>query len=340
MYVKSVTLEGIKGFKSLHFDFERPDHKFAGWTVFVGGNASGKSTLLRGMALAMIGPEAGRELLGPPSSWLGWMHKDERRGDAKVVLTWDPAVDGFRRGGKNPGLLFDAGVRFASENRETSHGSRDEVPIFRAIEQRSLKDTRILTAVRGPWESTAPGWFSAGYGPMRRLTGSSTESIRFSLGRGSVSRFVTLFREDAALSESETWLKTNHSRWLESQSVELKNLLDSVKELLGDDLLPHGMKISKYTVDHVYLSDGRGIELPMRDISDGCRGVYATVLDLIHGMYEVYGIDDLFSTSLAPASYLSMKLKLTSIPLGNETSRSGSRSIFRMSNFLSPLIAL
>ena len=59
MYIKSVNLEGIKGFKSLNFDFERPDRKFAGWTVFVGGNASGKSTLLRGLALAMIGPESG-----------------------------------------------------------------------------------------------------------------------------------------------------------------------------------------------------------------------------------------------------------------------------------------
>ena len=143
--------------------------------------------------------------------------------------------------------------------------------------------------------STARGWFSAGYGPMRRLTGSSSESMRFSVGRGSVSRFVTLFREDAALSESEAWLKTNYSRWLESKSPELDLLLESVKELLGDDLLPQGMKISKLTVDHVYLCDGQGVELPMRDISDGCRGVYATVLDLIHGMYEVYGIDNLFS---------------------------------------------
>jgi predicted ATPase len=34
----------------------------------------------------------------------------------------------------------------------------------------------------------------------------------------------------------------------------------------------------------------------MRDISDGCRGVYATVLDLIHGMHEVYrSASDLFT---------------------------------------------
>jgi hypothetical protein len=139
---------------------------------------------------------------------------------------------------------------------------------------------------------------------MRRLTGSSPESMRFSVGRGSVSRFVTLFREDAALSESEAWLKTNYSRWLESKTPELETLLNSVRELLGDELLPHGMSISKLTVDHVYLRDGDGVELPMRDISDGCRGIYATVLDLIHSMYEVYGINGLFACDDAGKLYV------------------------------------
>jgi hypothetical protein len=255
MYIKSVKLQHLRGFKDLSFDFERPDRKYAGWTVFVGGNASGKSTLLRGLALALVGPEAGRELLGPPASWSGWIHGDLRRADIEVLLAWEAGTDGFRKGGKNPGAFFDAGDRFSLESRETSHSSRDDVSLFRPIEKRSPKDTRILTASRGPWEGTARGWFSAGYGPMRRLTGSSPESMRFSVGRGSVSRFVTLFREDAALSESEAWLKTNYSRWLESKTPELETLLNSVRELLGDELLPHGMSISKLTVDHVYLFD-------------------------------------------------------------------------------------
>ena len=49
MYVKSLTLQDVKGFESLHFDFDRPDGSFSGWTVFVGGNASGKSTVLKTM---------------------------------------------------------------------------------------------------------------------------------------------------------------------------------------------------------------------------------------------------------------------------------------------------
>jgi hypothetical protein len=297
MYVKSVTLEGIKKFKNLEFDFKRPDGGYAGWTVFLGGNASGKSTILKSIALALAGPDAGRLLLGSPTDWVGWIRKDERSAEARAILSWDQSFDHFKGGGAPPGRSFEAGIRLSLGHKKASDNEswpNEAIPTLREVEKRSPKGTRILTAQRGPWESNAAGWFSAGYGPMRRLTGSSTESVRFSLERGFVSRFVTLFREDAALSESETWLKTNHARWLENKKPEIQMLLDGVKALLNDDLLPRGLKISEIKVDHVFVRDPQGLELPMRDISDGCRSVYATILDLVHGMYTVYGIDDLF----------------------------------------------
>ncbi len=285
MYVKSVTLENLKGFSELHFDFQRSSGVYAGWTVFVGGNASGKSTLLKAIALALMGPDAGRQLLG---SAAGWIHNDEKRAEALTELVWSSDHDGFRSGGARPGTTFQAGVRFVLDSKDAT------VPVLRAVEKRNANRTRIRTAERGPWDANARGWFVTGYGPMRRLSGSSSESIRFSVQGGVVSRFVTLFREDAALSESEAWLKTNHSRWLESKQIELKQLLDGVAALLSDNLLPHGMRISRTTVDHVFIQDRYGLELPMRDISDGCRSIYATVLDLVHGMFEIYGADGLF----------------------------------------------
>jgi hypothetical protein len=293
MYVKSLVLTSIKGFKSLSFDFERPRGKYAGWTVFVGGNSSGKSTVLKSIAIALMGPEASRELLGYASTWRGWMHNDERRSEIQLVLTWDSAVDRFRKTGANPMSTFEAGMRFSYDTSDEAVHS--PLPTLRPIYRTTQTRTKILTHERGPWAANAPGWFSAGYGPMRRLTGSSPDSVRLSMGQGSVSRYFTLFREDAALAESETWLKTNHARWLEEKDENLKSFLDFINELLGDGLLPSGMAISRVTVDNVYVKDSRGIELPMRDISDGCRGVYATVLDLVHSMSAVYGTRDLLS---------------------------------------------
>jgi predicted ATP-dependent endonuclease of OLD family len=288
MHVKSVVLENLKGFKKLEFDFGRDSSAhpaYAGWTVFVGGNASGKSTLLKGIALALMGPGHGRRLM---ETTQGWIRDEERNARVEIDIEWDQDHDRFTKGGNLPKEHLSAGVRWNLDGKETSS------PTFRAFERRNPNGTRIKSAERGLWSENAEGWFSAGYGPMRRLSGSSSESIRFSVQNDIVSRFVTLFREDAALSESEAWLKTNRSRHLESGDSSIKRLLDGVSELLSDDLLPHSMRIDEITVDHVWVKDRQKVRLPMRDISDGCRSIYATVLDLVHGMYEVYGVDGLF----------------------------------------------
>ena len=291
MYVKSIHLENVKGFKDLPLDFERPDHTFRGWTVLVGGNATGKSTLLKAIALGMLGPDAGRQLIVSPT---GWISLKESRAEARLKIRLDKRFDSFKPGGAPPVGDFDAGVRWSIDTKDMRDSRESVVPEFRAIPFQNANRTKILSAQRGPWNPNAAGWFCAGYGPMRRLSGSSTESMRFSLPGGAMSRFVTLFREDAALSESEAWLKLNHSRQIESKSTELAEMLSGVQELLGDGLLPHGMKVASITVDHVYVKDGRGVELPLRDVSDGCRSIYATVLDLIHNMAEVYGSTGLF----------------------------------------------
>lgn len=286
MYIKAIQLENVRSFTDLNFDLERPDGSFAGWTVFVGGNSSGKSTILRSAALALIGPEAGGRLTGSPT---GWIYKGMSKASAVLELRWEREHDRFKRGGANPGEKFEAGVRWLLEKN-------DEVPQFKAVEKRNVRGGRIQTPERGPWSPNSFGWFSAGYGPMRRLTGSSSEAMRYSISKEAESRYVTLFREDAALSESEEWLRRMHARSLESSSDEIRKVLDGVQTLMCDGLLPHGMKISRITVDHVFVKDSRDVELPMRDISDGCRSIYATILDLVHGLYEVYGVDGLFET--------------------------------------------
>lgn len=288
MFVKSLQLENVRTFKNLDFSFERPDGSFAGWTVFVGGNASGKSTLLRSIALTLMGPEAGLQLAGRGA---GWIRSGQTKAEAILSLVADPTFDRFRQAGKTT-TEFKAGVRWIVD-------SIGETPQFRDLPFYTPTRTKVKTAERGLWDPNAKGWFSVGYGPMRRLSGSSSESIRYAVGGGVVSRHVTLFREDAALSESEDWLKKMHARTLEKERTDieqLKKLVDGVTKLLSDGLLPHRMHISRLTVDNVFVEDDQGIELPMREISDGCRGVYATILDLVHGMYEVYGADGLFET--------------------------------------------
>ncbi|MEZ6056157.1 MAG: AAA family ATPase [Planctomycetaceae bacterium] len=288
MYVSDVKFKDVRGFESLNFHFERPRNTYSGWTVIVGGNASGKSTVLKGIALGLLGPEAGVQLAGLSP---GWIRRDCLRASAEVGIVADPKLDQWKQRG-NTTTEFKAGVEWEIDKL-------GETPSFREIEYRNPANNRIKTAQRGLWDPNAQGWFSTGFGPMRRLSGSSSESIRHTVTGGAVARYVTLFREDAALSESEEWLKKMHSRSLElrrSDRDQIDLLTQGVKMLLSDGLLPYGMKIDEITVDHVFVTDSKGTKLPMREISDGCRGVYATVLDLVHGLYEVYGSEELFKT--------------------------------------------
>jgi DNA repair exonuclease SbcCD ATPase subunit len=62
MYIKRIVLRNIRGFKLLDFNFERSPGKFAGWTVFTGNNGSGKSALLKAIAVGLTGLDTARSL--------------------------------------------------------------------------------------------------------------------------------------------------------------------------------------------------------------------------------------------------------------------------------------
>jgi hypothetical protein len=290
MYVQALHLENIKAFDKLDLDFTRAGGNippYAGLNVFVGGNSSGKSTLLKCIAMALSGPTVANQQLITPA---GWIRRGAKRGVIELKVRWDSAYDTFRSAGKKPAPEgFDAGLVFEAEQSEMN-------TILKARDYRQANDTRVRTADRGPWNVDANGWLLGAYGPLRRLTGSSTEALRYALGRGKLASCVTLFREDAALSESETWIKQEYARALEQQSQDrpASPLVKLVQDFLNNDLLPDGFRISKVSVDHVYMTTPNGGDLPMRDLSDGCRSAFALMLDIIHSMALAYPSKTLF----------------------------------------------
>lgn len=293
MYLQRLTLAGIKSFSHLDLTFERPGTspiEYAGLNFFVGGNASGKSTLLKAIAMAISGPNVANQQLVSP---IGWIRHGEKRGEIEAWLSWDPIHDQFRdKGGYPSAEGFQAGLQFETDERGIT------LPV-KPKNYYTPNRSRLKSAERGPWHIEGGGWYLGAYGPLRRLTGSSTEALRFALAAGKLSSCVTLFREDAALSESEVWLKREHARALEQKDQKRppSRLVDDVQDFLNAGLLPAGFSISRVTVDHVYMSTPNGGELPLRDLSDGCRSAYALMLDIVHNMAAAYGADDLFDRS-------------------------------------------
>ena len=53
MYIKSLNIKNIRSIHDFAMEFENP----AGWHVLIGDNGAGKSTIIRSIALALVGPE-------------------------------------------------------------------------------------------------------------------------------------------------------------------------------------------------------------------------------------------------------------------------------------------
>ena len=202
MHLSSFSVRNIKCFEEASLTFPGNSGNHAGWHVLLGINGTGKSTLLQAMALAMLGPVSSARLLKQPSSWV---REGADYGEVRAALT--TTMQDTLSGGVPPQERFDAHL-LVTGAKHVSVGGEHYVEPQVALRNRRLG--KILGA--GPYSSRS-GWFSAGYGPFRRLTGPvPQEDADIHHGQGREARHHTLFRESAALTECEEWLASLYSR--------------------------------------------------------------------------------------------------------------------------------
>ncbi|WP_405413266.1 AAA family ATPase [Streptomyces decoyicus] len=104
---------------------------------------------------------------------------------------------------------------------------------------------------------------------------------------------ASLFHEDASLTEGVSWLKELQLRSLEGRE-EATELLETVKELLSDGLLPDGYRALRVSSEGLWVApaDAPDRAYPLREMSDGFRTVVALVLDLVRQLQTTYGALD------------------------------------------------
>jgi hypothetical protein len=287
MYVHRIQIKNVRGFgakeEGVDLELARPDGTLPGWTVVAGRNGTGKTTLLRAMALSLIGPLAARTF---QESFEGWIREGEAEGEIRTLIDYDVA-DRFVGSGKVPAPPFWTGLRW--ERQETGPEPRLGAPL------RLNPANRARIPERGPWSDNPRGWFVAGYGPLRRLSGHASDAQRLMSGAPRIARLVTLFREDASLTEAIEWLREIYFRALdfesknkEAEATALHELQMNVLRLLDDGLLPDGVEIEGFDADGLRVRHG-GVVLPLKELSDGYRTVIALVFDLVSQMYRCFG---------------------------------------------------
>lgn len=252
--IVEIRLEGIRGFPSgnraVSLSFARKDGSLPHWIVIAGRNGAGKSTFLQAIALAIAGPSVARLLAETFSSWI----RDEESSARAAVKLRFCDEDGFAAGRKP---AFEPWAAMEWERVDGPEPTMTKASVG-----------GNWTPHRGPWAENPRGWFTAGYGPFRRLSSAPTEAQRLMMSPGRPAALTSLFREDASLSESMVWLQQIYLRRLEGRP-EASAVEQLVLKLLDDGLLPEGMRVEKVDSEGLWVRTPDGRSLALASLSDG-----------------------------------------------------------------------
>lgn len=281
MYINEIRLANIRSYQTsdtqVALKLGGSSTSAAGLTVLAGKNGSGKSTILRAIALALAGPAVARSLM---PSFSGWITEGEEA--ASVQVAYSQGDDDALNGGGAPTVKQTwAGLKWTRSETGEQPGLDKHLPAR----------APAGAPARGPWADNPRGWFVAGYGPFRRLSSAGTDAQRLMLGNPRTAALATLFDETATLAEATWWLQDIYPRVLE-KDPKFVALQRDVFLFLNNGLLPDDTRIVKYDSTGLWIAQN-GRTLLLEELSDGFRVAAALVLDIVRRMFQAFGRFDI-----------------------------------------------
>jgi len=265
MYIKHLKVRNIRSITEFDMQFDNP----AGWHVLIGDNGAGKSTIIRSMATALVGPV---EIQGIKPNWENWLQWGTNKGE--IILT--------------TGIENNTSNQAPTQYMLEWHRFEGQVDLFVGIGMG--KQTQKQSRPKG--EELI---FSTGFGPFRRFTGGDKESEEvFANPRfQKLASHLSLFDEKFALTETVKWLTTLRFEELESKGKH-RMLKDIMTLVNSDDFMPHGAKLEEVNSKGAILKDGNGASISINQMSDGYRSILSLTFELIRQLVLVYDEDKVF----------------------------------------------
>ena len=253
--------------------------RLSGWHVILGDNGAGKSSFLRALSLALIGP---REAIAARQEWQEWIAKETNDARITVEITRDASYDTFSGAGRvGDKSSFYAGL--------TIRRGEDSVTVNR------VAFSKYPSADRHLW-GTGHGWFSAAYGPFRRFSGGDKDAERIFYSNPRLGAHISIFGESVALTESLLWLRELNYRRLENpfESSLIARLTSFINQ---PDFLPHDIRLKEVSSRGVEFEDSLGRRSTVEQLSDGFRSILSMTFELIRQLCRVFPENRVFDTN-------------------------------------------
>lgn len=200
MFLANIQLENFRGIEELNLDFvcAGKSKELRKWTVILGENGMGKSTILKAIALVTAGSKGLGELLGNPSNWVSYGTKNCLI--SATILT-------------PKGKLQDVSLRIERGDK---------------LEDVLLKNANSLKVLDKKISKKSADYFLVGYGAYRRLADKTeTASSNNSYQQIRSKRASSLFNRGVTFHLIETWA-------MDLTKKEMKTIGNSLNECLPD----------------------------------------------------------------------------------------------------------
>lgn len=275
MYIKKININNIRSIQRLEMTFDQ----MPGWHIIIGDNGSGKSSLIKAIALNLVGPD---DIQGLREDWRDWLRKEAQDGIISLLIEGDRNIDRKSGRGKPPD-----NIQVLAKLILKRDGNRVELK-----DNRNTPQGNYCQPENYNWGDNV-GWFSAAYGPFRRLSGGNKDWEKLYYSHPKLAAHLSAFGEDVALTEAIAWLRELKYKALENKPE--GKLLEHIKSFVNQsNLLPHDTQISKIGSDGVFFSDGNNSEVSVSELSDGYRSILSMIFELIRQLVNTYGTDDVF----------------------------------------------
>ena len=258
MFLKEIKLKNFRGFTESELSFRlAPDKKARAnnrkISLLIGQNGTGKTNLLKAIALVTVGRDALPELLGDPKSWV-----QNGKKECRITAT----VETADRAERNLHLVI----------KRTDTVSK---VLARAKESLEELDTAL--------DYTNRSYFILAYGASRRLNlrsrsrRKSSFDYRHSRARG----VATLFDPDASLIPIEDWA-------MDIDYLNKPGAMNIVKNVLSEFLGEVDFARIDKRQGQLLFKTPQGV-VPMNQLSDGYQNVAAWIGDLLYQVTETFG---------------------------------------------------